>query len=515
MDSAPRLALCQARFLMRNVRTRMPFKYGAATLTSVPILHLVAEVEVEGRGRATGAAADILPPKWFDKDPAKSYQDNVEDLVWAARRAAALFADLSRRPRSLFALWREAGAALLAEGDRRGPSAHKEITATLPGSRNDQQRPVDSGDLVRGLNHLTSNHGASLLERALTDGLGKALGQSYHTLLKTNAPGADLGALHPELRGVAPFRCIAPQPLDSLHVRHTVGLADPIRSADIPPGERLADGLPQSLEEYAQVQQLSYFKVKVSGRLEADLDRLRAIASLLDATGAPYHLSLDGNEQYREMESFLELLRRIEADPALGRFWASTLYIEQPLERGLALEPSLAPGIRAAGERKPLLIDESDGDLDSFRRAIDLGYLGVSAKNCKGLIKAVANQGLARHFSAAQGRPFFLTGEDLMNLPVVPLQQDLTQLAALGIPHAERNGHHYVRGLDHLSPAERRSCAQVHGTLYAPLGDSLALAIRQGRIDLSSLQCPGLGVGVEVDAASMVPLEEWKFESLA
>jgi L-alanine-DL-glutamate epimerase-like enolase superfamily enzyme len=485
MDSAPLVSVRHTRFFMRNVRTRMPFRYGVATLTSVPILHVVAELEVEGAGQATGVAADILPPKWFDKDPAKSYQDNVEDLLWAARRAAELYAECSRQPCTVFALWREAGTALLAEGEGRG------------------------------LNHLSSNHGASLLERALLDGLGKALRQRYHTLLRNNALGLDLGQLHPELRGASPSQCIAPQPLDALHIRHTVGLADPIRSADIPDAERLNDGLPQSLEEYLQVQQLAYFKIKVNGKLETDLERLRAIAALLNASGALYHLSLDGNEQYKEMESFLELLRRIEADPALRRFSASTLYIEQPLERSLALEPSLAPGIRATSARKPLLIDESDGDLNSFRRAIDLGYLGVSAKNCKGLIKAIANQGLARHFSAALGRPFFLSGEDLMNLPVVPLQQDLAQLAALGIPHAERNGHHYVRGLDHLSPTERQSCAQVHRSLYAPLGDSLALAIRQGRIDLSSLQCPGLGVGMEVDIASMIPLEEWTFASLA
>lgn len=485
MSIAPRLTLRQTGFFMRNVHTRMPFRYGVATLTSVPILHLLAELEVEGRGLATGVAADILPPKWFDKDPAKSYQDNVDDLLWAAGRAAALFADLSRQPGTVFTLWREAGAALLAEGDQRG------------------------------LNHLTSNHGVSLLERALIDGLGKALGQSYHHLLKDNTLGVDLGQLHPELRGLAPAQCIAPQPLAALYIRHTVGLADPIRSAEIPAAERLEDGLPQSLEDYLRVQQLSYFKIKVNGQLETDLERLRAIAGLLDAAGTEYHLSLDGNEQYKEMEGFLELVRRIEADPALQRFWASTLYIEQPLERSLALEPALAAGIRATSARKPLLIDESDGDLDAFRRAVDLGYLGVSAKNCKGLIKAVANQGLARHFSATLGRPYFLTGEDLMNLPVVPLQQDLAQLAALGVTHAERNGHHYVRGLDHLSPTERQACARVHARLYTALGDSLALDIRQGRIDLSSLQCPGLGVGMEMDTASMIPLEEWNFASLA
>ena len=66
-----RIAIKDIRFFMRNVRTRMPFKYGVATLTSVPILHLRLEGELDGGQFAKGWAADILPPKWFDKDPKK------------------------------------------------------------------------------------------------------------------------------------------------------------------------------------------------------------------------------------------------------------------------------------------------------------------------------------------------------------------------------------------------------------------------------------------------------------
>ena len=102
-----------------------------------------------------------------------------------------------------------------------------------------------------------------------------------------------------------------------------------------------------------------------------------------------------------------------------------------------------------------------------------------------------------------------------MNLPVVALHQDLVHLAALGVGHAERNGHHYVRGLDHLSAWERDGCRERHGSLYRGLGDSLALDVRRGKIDISSLQGDGLGVGGVVDVEGMVPLDEWKFESLA
>ena len=69
---APALSLKRVRFHVRNVGTRMPFQYGTATLTSVPILHVEGEVEVADQHLATGWAADILPPKWFDKDLAQA-----------------------------------------------------------------------------------------------------------------------------------------------------------------------------------------------------------------------------------------------------------------------------------------------------------------------------------------------------------------------------------------------------------------------------------------------------------
>ena len=91
-------------FYMRNVRTRMPFKYGVAILTSVPILHVVVNATVEGK-RTRGVAADILPPKWFDKDPEKEYRDNVEDLLFAARAAARVYSAAARSPRTFFSIW--------------------------------------------------------------------------------------------------------------------------------------------------------------------------------------------------------------------------------------------------------------------------------------------------------------------------------------------------------------------------------------------------------------------------
>ena len=51
-----------------NLRTRMPFKYGIATMIDVPYAFLKLSVEIDG-SPYEGYAADNLPPKWFTKIP--------------------------------------------------------------------------------------------------------------------------------------------------------------------------------------------------------------------------------------------------------------------------------------------------------------------------------------------------------------------------------------------------------------------------------------------------------------
>ncbi len=485
---AERLSVRDVTYYMRNVRTRMPFRYGVASLTSVPILHVLVDVELADGTPGSGVAADILPPKWFDKDPTKSYADNIDDLVFAARAAANAYTAASTTAASVFDIWRDGYTETLAAGDGRG------------------------------LNHLTSSHGSTLMERALIDALGKTRSCTYHQMLTAadNPLGLNLGAILPSLAGVLPAAAVAATPQTTIAIRHTVGLADPIRDTEIPSVERLDDGLPQSLEAYLRQQGLRWLKVKVNGDLPADVERLREIAAIVDEVAlGGVSISLDGNEQYGELQSLTDLLRRVETE--LPAFYEMIRYIEQPLERAVALDPTQAAGIAAVCARKPMLIDESDGDLDAFTRAVELGYRGVSTKNCKGLFKALANAALARRLTAEGdgGGSFFLTGEDLMNLPVVPLHQDLTHVAALGIKHAERNGHHYVRGIDHLSPAERRQLLLEHADMYDADGDTGFLRVTNGTIDIRSLQRPGLGAGDNIDTDEMVPLKDWTFDSLA
>ena len=325
--------------------------------------------------------------------------------------------------------------------------------------------------------------------------------------------------IHPTLKPMA-LRSLFQRPArTSLFIHHTIGLADTLKEEDIPSAERLDDGLPQSLEACITQQGIRYFKIKVSGDLDLDLDRLTRIAHLLnEKLNVPHGVSLDGNEQYREVEGLLELLARLKESPVAADLFNSILYVEQPFPRDIALNEQLRKPLARLAAFRPVIVDESDDSTDVLPRADDLGYSGISWKNCKGIYKSLLNYLLTEYRNRLRtpgSHSCFMTGEDLMNTAVIPFHQDTAILSVLGIEHAERNGHHYVRGLDHLSEFERQQCATMHPDLYEPLDDGLRLRIRRGTVDIRSLQTPGLGVGIQTDFDHLIPLDAWQFSDLS
>src|SRR5258705_9713198 len=69
----------------------MPFRFGVVTLTESPQAFVRARIRLEGGPHpgkeAEGAAAELLAPKWFDKNPALSNEDNFEQLRASLRAA--------------------------------------------------------------------------------------------------------------------------------------------------------------------------------------------------------------------------------------------------------------------------------------------------------------------------------------------------------------------------------------------------------------------------------------------
>jgi len=469
-SGAPRLRVLEVRRYEHDVRLRMPFRFGAVTLTGAPEVHVRARVALQGGGEAWGAAAEMLAPKWFDKDPALTNEDNYAQL----RTSLALAADAytaDGAPRTAFGLF------AVHHADQLAACAE------------------------HGLGPLIAGYGPALLDRAVLDALCRLHGVSFWDAVRTNLPGIAPAGLLPELAGFDIDAFLHGfHPEVSLHARHTVGLVDPITARDLHPGERVDDGLPQTLEEVVDAYGHVYFKLKVAGDVRADLARLGAIAAVLDRSAAPYRVTLDGNEQYADVDEVLALWRALETAAGLGRLVASILFVEQPIARRAALERDVGP----LAARRPVIIDESDGDLDAFPRARARGYTGVSSKTCKGLYKSLLNLARCAIWNREAGAPrYFMSGEDLTTQAGVSVQQDLALVSLLGLAHVERNGHHYVNGMAARPAGEQRAFLRAHPDLYVESHGAVRLRIAGGRLALGSLACPGFAVAAEPDWGAM------------
>ena len=80
----------------------MPFRFGVVTLTEAPQCFVRARIERPDGQAHWGAAAELLAPKWFDKDLKLSNDDNFDQLRLSLRLAADAYLQ-SGRPRTAFA----------------------------------------------------------------------------------------------------------------------------------------------------------------------------------------------------------------------------------------------------------------------------------------------------------------------------------------------------------------------------------------------------------------------------
>jgi hypothetical protein len=455
----------------RPVKLRLPFRFGVVTLTECPQAFVRVRIRTAAGREAEGAAAELLAPKWFDKNLSLSNDDNFNQLRQSLR--------LARQ-------------AYLSDGLAR--SAFEHFSA-----HHKEQIDVAA---AQGLNPLIACYGPALLDRALLDALCRAHDVSFYQAVQGNLLGIN-EALTPDLSDFdldGFFASLAPSP--SIALRHTVGLVDAITAADLT--ERVNDGLPETLDEAIDFYGCSYFKLKVSGEPDQDILRLTAIARTLDRL--PHYLvTVDGNEQFNDVETAAEFWKQVRSTPVLKRLADATLYIEQPLTRAIALDTN----VHELASSTPVLIDEADNALDAFVVAIGRGYTGVSSKTCKGMYKSLLNAARCRKLNETNGARYFMSAEDLTSQAGLSVQQDLALVNLLGLTHVERNGHHYVNGFSGqgAGPDEQQAFLRAQPGLYENTRGSVRLAVSNGQINLSSLASPGFATGAYPDWQSLRPID--------
>lgn len=464
------IAVAAVELIRAEVRTRLPFKYGIATMVDVPHVFLRLQVRSPS-GLHWGVAADHLPPKWFTKDPSRSVAGEVDDMMAVIVHAATAVREIAAP--TAFACWQELWAvqSAWAEG-KRFPA-------------------------------LLAHFGTSLVERALIDGVARGSGLGFQELLHGGKLGLEPGAIHPELEGANPTELLPRTAAATVWARHTVGLADALTDADVAVGEKLDDGLPQSLEAGIRRYGLRHFKIKIDGSApDAALARLRAVFEVLTRMGDhDLAFSFDGNEGFPSVGALRDFWRRLELEPAVRPLLGRLLFMEQPLGRAVALEPAQAD-LNAWPGRPPVIIDESDAEKDDLRRALALGYAGTSHKNCKGVFKGVAHACLIAHRRRRTGEKLILSGEDLCSIGPVSMLQDLAVQAVLGVGSVERNGHHYFKGLTPWPDEIQRAVLAQHPDLYemSP-GRWPMLTVRGGRLSTKSVVAAPFGLGAELPFA--------------
>lgn len=452
-----------AKLHQAELTTRLPFRYGIATMTDVPHVFLSTEWDIYGT-KAAGLASEHLPPKWFTKDPDTPVEDEIETMLEVIRKAVTLARDC-HPARNVFAWWQQLQSAMSAwAGKNQIPS------------------------LLAGL-------GTSLVERSLLDAYCRHQQKPLHRITRDSSSGLDLGSLHPALKGSNPADWLPSRPLSTVTLRHTVGLGDPLYDADIPRSELLNDGLPQSLESCIDAYGLREFKIKLCGNSEKDESRLAAIFDLLDQSGPrEWRFSLDGNEIFITAEEFRNWWSQLTALPWMRKRVKRLLFVEQPVHRDTALTDTA--NWNTWSEAPPIIIDESGGDPSDLRRALELGYSGISHKNCKGVFHGIANACLLKKYHRDQPeRTWIMSGEDLANIGPISLLQDLAVQALLGNTSVERNGHHYFKGLSIWPEKWQYQIACAHPDVYHKTKDGLTtLLIQEGELNLKSLHQAPFGL---------------------
>jgi len=472
-----RFTLEPFEFFVMPARTRFPFRYGIASMTDVPHLFMRSRVHA-GAQSGTGIAAEGLPPKWFTKNPATTFEEDLPAMLRVITHAAHVAETIGRQPLSFFDFWREL------------------------------YREQESWAAREGVPPLLAGLGVSLVERAALDGLCRAAGAPLHRMIAANRLGITLGKIYSELGDAQPSDLLPPLPLSRCFVRHTIGIGDALTPGELRPEDRVADGLPQDLDASIRAYGLRYFKVKLRGIAREDSIRLREVLRVLSLqTRGGFWLTVDGNENFESFAAFRDFWEQVNCDSTLAELPKRTIVVEQPVHRDRALGDEAGHALARWENRPALIIDESDGALGDVPRALVAGYAGASFKSCKGIVKGIANACLLATRRAA-GHPAVLTGEDLCTLGPIALQQDLAMMALLGIEHVERNGHHYYRGLSML-PREWQELARAfHLDLYSrhPLGFA-HLRITEGALDLSSVNGAPFGVTPVFELSGFARLE--------
>ena len=157
MGENVKLSVEEVQLYERDGSFRMPFKYGVVTLYACPQVFARTRIRLPDGKEGWGLSAEMLAPKWFDKNLALSNEDNFDQLRHSLKTATSLYRSV--KPTTAFGLFQECY---------------------------DEQIRI-CGE--KGDNSLVACYGPATLDRAILDGLCRLQNVSFYNAVQSNLPG--------------------------------------------------------------------------------------------------------------------------------------------------------------------------------------------------------------------------------------------------------------------------------------------------------------------------------------
>lgn len=438
----------QAAVHFLPIRTRVPLKFGAETLTEVTLAR-VRMVVADRRGRtAEGWGETPLSVQWVWPSQL-GYQERHDALEGFCEGLVAAWGGFDSWGHPM-----EVGHAFLQ--------------GALPAFTESQNR--GRAEPIPYLGALACD---SAFDLALHDAYGKLHGVETYSTYNAEWMGADLAHFLEPAPG-SDVRFAGRYPADflefprreQLRAWHLVGGKDLLGDAERD-GSEPDDGYPVTLPEWIRRDGLKCLKIKLRGDDGAwDWDRLVRVGEIAVAEGVEW-LTADFNCTVRDPAYVNELLDRLKWDHP--RLYGMLLYVEQPFPYDLEANRI---DVHSVSARKPLFMDESAHDWELVRLGRSLGWNGVALKTCKTQTGAL----LSLCWGKAHGLGLMV--QDLSNPALAQIPHALLAAHAGTIMGVETNGMQFY-------PEASRPEWEVHPGLYQR---------RDGVVDLGTLRGPGFGM---------------------
>jgi len=430
------------------VRTRVPLKFGAETVTEVTCARVSVRL-TDQRGRTAGGWGETpLSTQW----------------VWPSTLPLAHRTEVLRNFCSELA---RAWAEFPGQGHPMeiGHDFQEQVLPALL-SRANEARSQE----LEPMPWLAALVCCSAFDLAVHDAFGQLAQRPVYETYDRAFMNRDLGVFlesspTAKFAGKFPREFLVATPPKLLPAWHLVGGLDCLDASELK-GDEPNDGFPVLLPDWIHTDGLKCLKVKLRGADAAwDYDRMVKVGEIALAHGVEY-LSADFNCTVNDPAYVCEILDRLKADHA--RISGLILYVEQPFPYDLEKHQI---DVHSVSARKPLFLDESAHDWRIVRLGRRLGWNGVALKTCKTQTGAL----LTACWAKAHGMQIMV--------------QDLTNPMLAQIPHVLLAAHvGTIMGVEtnamQFYPAASAPEAAVHPGLHQR---------RNGVVDLASIGGAGFG----------------------